>query len=70
MVVASLVAVIDLDVKGGATLEKLVLDPAGLGLVYSKVTGPRAFLLEPLLILTNMIHSQIFVTSSMCFLYQ
>lgn len=36
-------AVIDFDVKGGAPLEKLVLDPAGLGLVYSKATGPRGF---------------------------
>lgn len=36
-------AVIDFDVKGGATLEKLVLDPAGLGLVYNKGTGPRGF---------------------------
>ena len=36
-------AVIDFDVKGGATLEKLVLHPAGLGLVYSKGTGPWGF---------------------------
>ena len=43
MVVASLVAVINFDVKGGATVEKLVLHPAGLGLVYSKGTGPRGF---------------------------
>ena len=46
-------AVINFDVKGGATVEKLVLHPAGLGLVYSKGTGPGGFPLELPLILTR-----------------